>query len=69
MLNYPQLFRTPSQQPKILLFYEPTLALDLETIKEVLNVMREMATSGMTMIVVTHDMGVVRGRRPHDDVR
>ena len=44
-------------QPKILLFDEPTSALDPEMIKEVLDVMREMATSGMTMIVVTHEMG------------
>ena len=47
-------------QPKILLFDEPTSALDPEMIKEVLDVMREMATSGMTMIVVTHEMGFAR---------
>ena len=47
-------------QPKILLFDEPTSALDPEMIKEVLDVMREMATSGMTMIVMTHEMGFAR---------
>ena len=47
-------------QPKIMLFDEPTSALDPEMIKGVLDVMREMATSGMTMIVVTHEMGFAR---------
>ena len=47
-------------QPKIMLFDEPTSALDPEMIKEVLDVMREMATLGMTMIVVTHEMGFAR---------
>jgi general L-amino acid transport system ATP-binding protein len=47
-------------QPKIMLFDEPTSALDPEMIKEVLDVMRELATSGMTMIVVTHEMGFAR---------
>ena len=49
-----------AMQPKIMLFDEPTSALDPEMIKEVLDVMREMATSGMTMIVVTHEMGFAR---------
>ncbi len=49
--------RALAMQPKIMLFDEPTSALDPEMIKEVLDVMREMATSGMTMIVVTHEMG------------
>ena len=48
-------------QPKIMLFDEPTSALDPEMIKEVLDVMNELASSGMTMIVVTHEMGFARG--------
>jgi general L-amino acid transport system ATP-binding protein len=52
--------RAIAMQPKIMLFDEPTSALDPEMIKEVLDVMREMATSGMTMIVVTHEMGFAR---------
>ena len=47
-------------QPKIMLFDEPTSALDPEMIKEVLDVMRELAESGMTMLVVTHEMGFAR---------
>ena len=47
-------------QPKIMLFDEPTSALDPEMIKEVLDVMVELARSGMTMIVVTHEMGFAR---------
>jgi ABC-type polar amino acid transport system ATPase subunit len=47
-------------QPKIMLFDEPTSALDPEMIAEVLDVMRELAQSGMTMIVVTHEMGFAR---------
>ena len=47
-------------QPKILLFDEPTSALDPEMIKEVLDVMVELAASGMTMVVVTHEMGFAR---------
>ena len=46
--------------PKLLLFDEPTSALDPEMISEVLDVMVELATSGMTMIVVTHEMGFAR---------
>ena len=52
--------RALAMQPKIMLFDEPTSALDPEMIKEVLDVMREMATSGMTMTVVTHEMGFAR---------
>ena len=44
-------------QPKIMLFDEPTSALDPEMIREVLDVMRELAESGMTMIIVTHEIG------------
>jgi len=47
-------------QPKIMLFDEPTSALDPEMIKEVLDVMTELARSGMTMICVTHEMGFAR---------
>jgi general L-amino acid transport system ATP-binding protein len=47
-------------QPKIMLFDEPTSALDPEMIKEVLDVMIELAKSGMTMLVVTHEMGFAR---------
>jgi ABC-type polar amino acid transport system ATPase subunit len=47
-------------QPKIMLFDEPTSALDPEMIKEVLDVMKELALSGMTMLVVTHEMGFAR---------
>ena len=52
--------RALAMQPKIMRFDEPTSALDPEMIKEVLDVMRELATSGMTMIVVTHEMGFAR---------
>jgi general L-amino acid transport system ATP-binding protein len=47
--------------PKIMLFDEPTSALDPEMIKEVLDVMIELAEEGMTMAVVSHEMGFVRG--------
>jgi general L-amino acid transport system ATP-binding protein len=47
-------------QPKVMLFDEPTSALDPEMIKEVLDAMQELAESGMTMIVVTHEMGFAR---------
>jgi general L-amino acid transport system ATP-binding protein len=46
--------------PKIMLFDEPTSALDPEMIKEVLDVMVELADTGMTMIVVTHEMGFAK---------
>tara|TARA_Y100001968_G_scaffold333543_1_gene397103 strand:- start:239 stop:967 length:729 start_codon:yes stop_codon:yes gene_type:complete len=49
--------RALAMEPKIMLFDEPTSALDPEMIKEVLDVMKELAQSGMTMIVVTHEMG------------
>ena len=52
--------RALAMQPKIMLFDEPTSALDPEMIKEVLDVMRELARSGMTMIVVTHEVGFAR---------
>jgi general L-amino acid transport system ATP-binding protein len=52
--------RALAMEPKIMLFDEPTSALDPEMIKEVLDVMRELARSGMTMIVVTHEMGFAK---------
>ena len=52
--------RALAMEPKIMLFDEPTSALDPEMIKEVLDVMRELAQSGMTMIVITHEMGFAR---------
>jgi general L-amino acid transport system ATP-binding protein len=52
--------RALAMQPKIMLFDEPTSALDPEMIKEVLDVMLELAGSGMTMIVVSHEMGFAR---------
>jgi general L-amino acid transport system ATP-binding protein len=53
--------RALAMEPKIMLFDEPTSALDPEMIKEVLDVMIELAHSGMTMLVVTHEMGFARG--------
>ena len=47
-------------RPKIMLFDEPTSALDPEMINEVLDVMRDLAKEGMTMMVVTHEMGFAR---------
>ena len=52
--------RALAMQPKIMLFDEPTSALDPEMIKEVLDVMVELARSGITMIVVTHEMGFAK---------
>ena len=52
--------RSLAMKPKVILFDEPTSALDPEMIKEVLDTMQELATSGMTMIVVTHEMGFAR---------
>jgi len=52
--------RALAMQPNIMLFDEPTSALDPEMIKEVLDAMKELADSGMTMIVVTHEMGFAR---------
>jgi polar amino acid transport system ATP-binding protein len=52
--------RALAMQPKLMLFDEPTSALDPELVGEVLGVMRDLATSGMTMIVVTHEMGFAR---------
>ena len=52
--------RALAMQPKVMLFDEPTSALDPEMISEVLDAMKELAESGMTMIVVTHEMGFAR---------
>ncbi len=52
--------RALAMQPRIMLFDEPTSALDPEMIKEVLDVMRELAHSGMTMLIVSHEMGFAR---------
>ena len=52
--------RALAMQPRIMLFDEPTSALDPEMIKEVLDVIEELATSGMTLLVVTHEMGFAR---------
>ena len=52
--------RALAMQPKIMLFDEPTSALDPEMIKEVLDAMKELAESGMTMICVTHEMGFAK---------
>jgi general L-amino acid transport system ATP-binding protein len=52
--------RALAMQPKIMMFDEPTSALDPEMIKEVLDVMVELARTGMTMLVVTHEMGFAK---------
>src|SRR5437660_3522111 len=52
--------RALAMKPKVMLFDEPTSALDPEMVKEVLDVMTGLAEEGMTMIVVTHEMGFAR---------
>ena len=52
--------RALAMQPDIMLFDEPTSALDPEMVKEVLNVIKDLANEGMTMIVVTHEMGFAK---------
>jgi ABC-type polar amino acid transport system ATPase subunit len=52
--------RALAVNPKLMLFDEPTSALDPEMIREVLDVMRDLAREGMTMVVVTHEMGFAR---------
>jgi ABC-type polar amino acid transport system ATPase subunit len=52
--------RALAMRPKVLLFDEPTSALDPEMIREVLDVMRDLARGGMTMVVATHEMGFAR---------
>ena len=52
--------RALAMKPKVLLFDEPTSALDPEMVQEVLDVMVDLAAGGMTMVVVTHEMGFAR---------
>ena len=52
--------RALAMRPKLMLFDEPTSALDPELVGEVLDVMRDLAQSGMTMVVVTHELGFAR---------
>ena len=52
--------RALAMNPKVILFDEPTSALDPEMVGEVLEVMKELANDGMTMVVVTHEMGFAR---------
>jgi ABC-type polar amino acid transport system ATPase subunit len=52
--------RALAMQPKVMLFDEPTSALDPEMINEVLDTMKDLARGGMTMVVVTHQMGFAR---------
>ena len=52
--------RALAMEPEIMLFDEPTSALDPEMVKEVLNVIRDLASSGMTILIVTHEMGFAR---------
>jgi glutamine transport system ATP-binding protein len=52
--------RALAMEPKLMLFDEPTSALDPEMVKEVLDVMKQLAQEGMTMVVVTHEMGFAR---------
>ena len=52
--------RALAMQPKIMLFDEPTSALDPEMVREVLDTMRSLASSGMTMVCVTHEVGFAR---------
>ncbi|MBR1990287.1 MAG: amino acid ABC transporter ATP-binding protein, partial [Firmicutes bacterium] len=52
--------RSLAMEPEVMLFDEPTSALDPEMVGEVLDVMKELAAEGMTMLVVTHEMGFAR---------
>ena len=52
--------RALAMKPHLMLFDEPTSALDPEMVKEVLDVMRSLAAEGMTMVIVTHEMGFAR---------
>ena len=56
--------RALAMKPKVMLFDEPTSALDPEMVQEVLDVMTTLAKEGMTMLVVTHEMGFARARGP-----
>ena len=57
--------RALAMEPEVLLFDEPTSALDPEMVGEVLSVMKELAASGMTMLVVTHEMAFARDVSRH----
>ena len=57
--------RALAMQPEVLLFDEPTSALDPQMVGEVLNVMRQLAREGLTMIVVTHEMALARDVSSH----
>jgi polar amino acid transport system ATP-binding protein len=52
--------RALAMQPKVMLFDEPTSALDPELVSEVLDVIKQLAETGMTMLVVTHEIGFAR---------
>jgi len=52
--------RSMAMQPQVMLFDEPTSALDPEMVKEVLDVMKGLASTGITMVIVTHEMGFAR---------
>ena len=52
--------RALAMEPEVMLFDEPTSALDPEMVNEVLDLMRDLAKAGMTMVVVTHEMGFAR---------
>ena len=54
------IIRALAMEPEVMLFDEPTSALDPEMVNEVLDLMRELAKAGMTMAVVTHEMGFAR---------
>lgn len=56
--------RAMAMKPEVMLFDEPTSALDPEMVKEVLNVIRELTRSGMTIVIVTHEMGLPGDYRP-----
>ena len=60
-INRTAIARALVMKPRVLLFDEPTSALDPEMIREVLEVMEDLAEEGMTMLVVTHEMGFARG--------
>ena len=57
---YAELLTPQAMNPEIMLFDEPTSALDPEMVGEVLNVMKNLAENGMTMVIVTHEMGFAR---------
>ena len=56
--------RALAMNPEVILFDEPTSALDPEMVGEVLDLMKSVADEGMTMVIVTHEMGFARSREP-----